>query len=420
MVYARLQYLLLRYYNNTASDVELDELMELVQQPGNEHIIKQVMEETWAQQGHPKPVFSAATSEVMLHTVLQAGAQSIPAGYTGTRTGRTGWRYRLAAAAILLLLVSVGWWALLYKPLRQPATVKKEPVSAPHDIQPGSNKAILQLADGSTIVLNNTGKRSLARQGNVQVVQSDSGKLEYLANGHSKPAFNTYNTLITPRGGQFQVVLPDGTKVWLNAASSIRYPTVFNESERRVEVSGEVYFEVAHLTAPPARGGGKVPFIVSVHPLAEGGRNSEVEVLGTHFNINAYDDEPTIKTTLLEGAVKINCGNRNALLQPSQQASYSNDDPQNNTPIRVIPHVNVEDVVAWKNGFFQYKSVDLPSVMRQVARWYDLNIVYAGNIPTDRFTGKIPRSVSIARLLKWLEWSDIHFKIEGKTMIVTQ
>jgi len=412
MVYARLQYLLLRYYNNTATEPEIDELMELVQQPDNEYIIKQVMEETWAQQGNPKPVFSASTSETILHTVMQAGRQSMPANANITGARRIS-RYRLAAAAALLLLVSIAWWALLHKPLQHPVIVKKEPVSTPHNIQPGSNKAILQLADGSTIVLNNTIKRSLAQQGNVQVVQSDSGRLEYLANGNANASLNTYNTLITPRGGQFQVVLPDGTKVWLNAASSIRYPTLFNEHERRVEISGEVYFEVAHLFASPAKGGGRVPFIVSIHPSSERGRKNEVEVLGTHFNINAYDDEPTIKTTLLEGSVKI--GNENpVILKPGEQASLSQT--SHNIPVQLV---DVENVVAWKNGFFQYKSADLPSVMRQVARWYDLNIVYAGNIPSDRFTGKIPRSVGIDRLLKWLQWSDIHFKIEGKTMIVT-
>jgi ferric-dicitrate binding protein FerR (iron transport regulator) len=222
--------------------------------------------------------------------------------------------------------------------------------------------------------------------------------------------------LITPRGGQFQLVLPDGTKVWLNAASSIRYPTAFGENERRVEISGEAYFEVTTVH----RGGAKIPFIVNILSTpGNGGHKGEIEVLGTHFNINAYDDEPVIKTTLLEGSVKVSRGERNVLLLPEQQAHYSNDGLHDNTPIHVIQNVNVDDVVAWKNGFFQYKSVDLPSVMRQVARWYDLNIVYSGGIPTDRFTGKIPRSVGIARLLKWLEWSDIHFKIEGKTILVT-
>lgn len=410
----RLRYLLHRYFTNSATNDENQELMELVQNSGNDQTIKEVMEEVWSQDTH-EPVFSENKSEELFLNVLESANSPSP---VVTYRSAPRWRSLAAAAAVLLLLLGAGWW-FINKPFsKKPVAAKSTPATIKNDIQPGSNKATLQLADGSTISLDNTINRSLARQGNVQVVQSDSGRLEYITNLKDKQPTASYNMLKTPRGGQFQLVLPDGTQVWLNAASSIKYPTQFMGNERRVEITGEAYFEVTKNS--------NMPFKVTISNT-NGGTGSEITVLGTHFNVNAYDDEHVIRTTLLEGSVAVRQPAKEAehavVLKPGEQAMQARANSSlttHHSPFTINHSADVEQVVAWKNGFFQYKSADIASVMRQVARWYDLNIIYTGNIPTDRFTGKLPRSVSLSRLLKWFEWSDIHFKIEGNNLIVNQ
>lgn len=302
--------------------------------------------------------------------------------------------YWTAAAAVVLLMV-LGIWFYSREnsgvPNQVSATAKTQ------DIPPGGDKAILTLADGSRVVLDSAVNGALTRQGSVTVIKLN-GQLAYRAEG-SMATEVLYNTISTPKGGQYQLVLADGSKVWLNAASSLRFPTAFTGKERRVELTGEGYFEVAHDETKP--------FHVSVH-------NMDVEVLGTHFNINAYNDEPSIKTTLLQGRVKVKKDEKLVYLNPGQQATVK---LAGNT-IKIDYDVDTEEVVAWKNGRFQFNSANIETIMRQAARWYDADVQYQGEI-SETFSGGLPRSENISQLLKILEATGkVDFSINGKRIIV--
>jgi ferric-dicitrate binding protein FerR (iron transport regulator) len=268
------------------------------------------------------------------------------------------------------------------------------------------------------------------------VIKLKEGELKYESAIGKRQSAITYNTLSTPRGGQYQLVLPDGSKVWLNAASSIKYPTQFAANERRVAITGEVYFEVASrpgLPPTPSGGGGakngsakKVPFIVTVQSPA-GNNLAQVEVLGTQFNIMAYDDEAAIKTTLVNGKVMVSqlqsATDSYKLLTPGQQAQISQHvtAAAGNNPIKVIDIVDTEEMDAalgWKNGYFTFNNADIRSIMRTLARWYNVEIGYQGKIPDYTFTGSIPRKENISAVVKILEYEGIHFKQEQNKIIV--
>lgn len=312
-------------------------------------------------------------------------------------------RYFLpVAASFLLLVVSGSIYFLLNKnkeprQLAQRQTQALAPANA--DITPGGNKALLTLADGSVIELDSAANGLLGTQGLSEIVKLENGQLAYRVNGRllteNDEAF--YNTITTPRGGQYQVTLSDGTKVWLNAASSIRFPVVFTGKERRVEVTGETYFEVASDVTKP--------FQVKAE-------QSEVEVLGTHFNINAYKDEENLKVTLLEGKVRVSSS---ITLLPGQQAQLSA-----NNQITTSNNVDLEEVMAWKNGRFQFKSADLRSILRQISRWYDVDVEYRGNVNL-HFTGQLTRNQNVSKVFEHLELTgEVHFRTEGRKIIVTR
>lgn len=308
-------------------------------------------------------------------------------------------RNKLSIAATILITISVG----IYFYLKHPATPKANKITYyKNDFAPGGNKAILTLSSGKKIDLNDAKQGTLAKQGNTDVNKTQDGQLVYnsSANLTETDKAHLYNTVTTPKGGQYQISLPDGTKVWLNAGSSIRFPLVFNNNERRVEISGEVYFEVAKNKALPFR-------VVA--------NNQMVEVLGTHFNINAYPDEDATKTTLLEGSVKVSRLNQTGarFLKPGQQSIV-----QPGNELIAIQDVDTEAVVAWKNGYFLFDHADLQSLMRQLSRWYNVDVMYEANTPNDVFEGQISRSVKLSEVLKILELGDIHFKIENNKLIV--
>ncbi|WP_290710621.1 FecR family protein, partial [Flavihumibacter sp. CACIAM 22H1] len=266
-------------------------------------------------------------------------------------------------------------------------------------IAPGSEKAILTLSDGSQLVLDDSANGVLATQGSAQIVKNEEGEISYAGIKNEKSA-ELFNSMQTPRGGHYRLVLPDGTKVWLNASSSIRYPVAFNQQERRVEISGEVYFEVAHDKAHP--------FIVNTG-------SSSVHVLGTSFNINSYADEPWQTTTLVEGSIRMEKNNQFSLLRPGQQARI-----KPNSSIDILEVQDIEEVTAWKNGVFLFNSRDVQSIMRQISRWYDVEIVYQGSFSKETFSGIVSKSSSIEQVLKILEASGVHFKLDGKKLIVIQ
>jgi len=307
--------------------------------------------------------------------------------------------YKYTAAAVTIVAV-IGTAAVLM--IRKKQTGPPVAQHALNDVAPGGNKALLQLADGSRIVLDSAMNGSLARQGATRVIKLADGQLAYQATGEPSSAGSpeTYNTITTPRGGQYAVVLPDGTKVWLNAASSLRFPTRFSPTERQVELSGEAYFEVAK--------NNQQPFTVRTGPM-------QVVVLGTQFDIEAYPDEKEQKATLLQGAVRVSAGDKQSLLQPGQQACLGNE---NNSALQVVTPKKASDVIAWKNGLFLFREDSIESVMRQVARWYDVDVVYHGKTDQE-FFGKIPRNVPVSTLLKILaSTGSVHFTIEGKKIIV--
>ncbi len=308
------------------------------------------------------------------------------------------WYRIVAAAAIILLLAGGGRYIRLHYAIQPQISVVAEKQEPPqNDILPGGNKAVLTLADGRQVVLDETQDGDITQQGNTRIIKLD-GQLTYNEKGNSQEV--VYNTIRTPNGGQYQLILADGSKIWLNAASSLRFPTSFPGKKRVVELNGEGYFEVASNDAQP--------FSVKVN-------NMEVVVLGTHFNIMAYDDEKAVKTTLLEGSVKINTGKQSSTLEPGQQARWENES------IRIVNNVDMDEVVAWKNGYFHFgKMTSLKEVMRQIARWYDVEISYEGDIAERRFGGKISRDNNASEILKVLELSKVHFKIENKRIVVTR
>lgn len=265
-----------------------------------------------------------------------------------------------------------------------------------NDVSPGGDKATLTLADGSTLVLDDAQNGILTQQGNAKVIKLD-GKLSYApANKNSKEI--VYNIISTPKGGQYQLELPDRSLVWLNATSSIRFPTSFVEKERRVEITGEAYFEVAKNRDKP--------FIVTIN-------NSEVQVLGTYFNINAYIDEDDVKTTLLEGSVKFVNGANANILKPGQQSQLTK-----NGTVKVVSDVDVDKVVAWKNGLFDFDNAGIETIMRQLSRWYNVEIEYNGK-PDDLFIAEMRRNIKLSDALKALELTGkVRFEIEGKKIIV--
>lgn len=313
-----------------------------------------------------------------------------------------------AAAAIMGVLLSGLYFFNKGKQVKETGALMPGSAALVKDVQPGGNKAVLTLADGSTISLDSAKNGKLSLQGNASVIKLNNGQLAYQAKG--KGGTVVYNTVSTPKGGTYKIILPDNTAVWLNAGSSLRFPTAFTGSERSVHITGEAYFEVSRHTA---RDGRNVPFIVHVNEEVTGG-GMQVEVLGTHFNIMAYDDENIIKTTLLEGAVKITRSNNSVLLSPMQQARLV----KHNSDLKVTSSIDAQEETAWINGVFQYNDIDIPTIMRQLCRWYDVEVSYEGPVPTDRFTGKISRDISLAKVLRILELSDLHFKIEGRKIIV--
>ena len=320
---------------------------------------------------------------------------------------------RIAAAASVIFILGVGaYWWLAHTPKTDLVTNDKK-ITLTNDVAPGGNKAILTLGDGSAIVLDSANNGKLVQQGGSVVNKTRDGELKYESAIGNRESAISYNTLSTPRGGQYQLVLPDGSKVWLNAASSIRFPTAFVGNERKVEITGEAYFEVKPLIRPAGGGQEKMPFVVKI--VTPKGDVGEVKVLGTHFNVNAYDDEEAIKTTLLEGKVKV--GNRqSAILKPGEQAVLTAD---SRLTIHEKTDADLESIMAWKNGSFHFENADLKTVMRQLSRWYDIEVEYTGAVKNEPLFMEVPRNTNLLDVLKVIETTaNLKLKIEGKKVTV--
>lgn len=303
------------------------------------------------------------------------------------------------AAVISLLVLSIT----VFKIQEQRSSKNEKTALGLHDVAPGGNKATLTLADGTSILLDDAKNGELAHQHNTVISKSKEGQLHYRpssTNDGTDLTESLFNTITTPRGGQFQLILSDGTKVWLNSISSLKYPAEFKGHERNVELTGEAYFEVAK--------NNKMPFIVNVG-------KTKVEVLGTHFNIMAYSDEKSSAITLLEGAVMISNKSvaKGIMLIPGQQAQIGKDQLIN------VSKADVEQSVAWKDGYFQFSRNNIEDVMKQLGRWYDIEVVFEGNVPRYELVGKIRRSVNLSQVLKILNHSNVKFRRDGRKIIIS-
>lgn len=369
--------------NGTITAAEKDALLNELALPENEEasvtILREMLEEAEMAENEP----------VIPHDRLELISNSITA--TTAQMPRVHWlrKWGWAAAVTVFLLAGAGFYYMSQRPAQQPVTM------AIAEATPGSNKAVLTLADGRTITLDSTGNQVIQQGGTA--VRQNGGQLQYDVQGGSAPV--SYNILATPRGGQFQIKLPDGTKVWLNAASTIRYPTAFEGKERKVQITGEAYFEV--VSNP------QMPFKVDVNGQAE------IAVLGTHFNINAYRDESSINAVLLEGAISVKKGIDNAVLQPGQQARIDNK-----AGVTVIKDADIAKAVAWKDGLFNFDGESLEEAMRQIARWYDVEVVYEKGIPNIEFVGKMSRQEKLSNLLKGFQGFGVHFRMENNRRII--
>jgi transmembrane sensor len=301
-----------------------------------------------------------------------------------------GW----SAAASIVIVVSVI--SLIRTSVQPPLQQSKVMVISP--VMPGRNTAVLTLSNGRKVLLDSAGAGELAVEGKTVVKKVGGGSLSYSVGQRISQEAIVYNILTTPRSGQYQLTLPDGSHVWLNSESSIKYPTSFLEKNRLVELTGEAYFEIANHPSQP--------FIVKVN-------GQEVEVLGTGFNVMAYPDEPEVQTTVLTGAVKVKDGSAVVQLRPDEQAQSSGGGR-----IHVLTGVPSQDIVSWKDGFFYFGRASLKEVMRQLARWYDVEVRYEGTVPDVEFGGKIDRSLSLNDLLKFLNKNQVHFRLEGRVLIV--
>lgn len=304
--------------------------------------------------------------------------------------------WQSAAAAILILLIAGIYY---YQSSPEPVLVKTEIPRFKNDILPGNNKAILTLDDGSKIDLDDAKTGILASESNIDIKKTGTGQLEYTAGTQSVKTVK-YNILSTPMGGEYQLVLPDGSKVWLNSGSTLRFPTAFIGSERIVELKGEAYFDIAKNP--------KMPFLVRTNNAMD------IKVLGTQFNVMAYDDEKNINTTLIEGSVEVLKGSGTTMLKPGQEAILN----RGSGNIKVA-QADLEQAIAWKNGYFIFYNENIESIMRKVSRWYNVDIVYHGNLNNKDFVGTISRNKNVSELLKMLELTGaIHFSIDGRRITV--
>lgn len=392
----RLQLLLERYLSNNCTPSETEELMQLMLIQENEPEIKSLIERYIEKlPGEPEAKeyrLSAVRSQKIYDEILtyQKDVSTI-LEMQPRQSSYKKWMWSAAA----IVVMAIGIYSYL-QPGNNIPDVKVTQTEITKDINPptGSHATIL-LANGQHIILDSVNAGAIAMQGNIQIKKAGAEQIVY----NGKPGGEMqYNTLTVPRGGKvINITLSDGSRIWLNSASSLRYPVAFYANERKVELTGEAYFEVAK---DPGR-----KFIVTHNNIA-------TEVLGTHFNINSYSDEPDVKITLLEGSVRIVKNNESKILKPGEQAKVSSD-------IRMADDVDLEEVMAWKNGYFQFAGAGIEDVMRQVSRWYDVEVTYEGKPKEQHFRGGIAKDVEVSSVFKMLETTGaVHFRIEGRRIVV--
>jgi len=377
------RFLLERYYNGSATAAEAEELFAALRSGADEDEWTAMISELHAA-APADPAYDPALYEQQVDHILQRAN-------TPVKSIRRRVIPYAAAAAIALLIGSAGYFAWKGHSPKTPVAL-----ASAADVKPGRNGAVLTLADGSEVVLDSLGNGIVTTQQGTRVTLSN-GQLSYEAAGAGAVS---QNTMTTPRGRKFRLRLPDGTGVWLNAASAISYPTAFTGNTRTVTLTGEAYFEVASDK--------NQPFIVQLS------KGASVQVLGTHFNIHAYPDENNITTTLLGGAVKVNVNQESRLLKPGQQLDFN----QKSGATSISNQVDTLAIIAWKNDILSFQDKKLSTVISMIARWYDIEVVYETIPPDITFVGEIGSDVNLSSVLTFLRESGIHFRLENKTLIV--
>lgn len=386
----RITALLEKLTSNTCTWQEKKELFTLIESVDDPQL-KAVLEAAWLKYDQPVHNLSNYSSRVILDNILQ---RKQPTRVLFIRKWRAA---AVAAAAALLIGVSI------YKFTGTPATTQG-PVAIVSDIKaPATHKATITLSNGQLVPADSLSNHQLVMQGQTKVVRLANGDIVYQPQGQHNEIL--LNTLTNPKGSQVtSITLSDGSRVWLNAGTTLTYPVAFSGKERKVTVSGEAYFEVA------PSGDHKIPFLVNIKTNQRD--SSLVTVLGTHFNIKAYEDEADTRVTLLQGSVQVDHQQQSLRIVPGQQAKYAAGQPVYiNTPA-------TDDIVAWKDGLFAYQNNSIAQVLRDAARWYDIDVVYAGNVPDDTFTGEIPRTATLTELLEILKMSRVKFRLEGRQLTV--
>ncbi len=393
-----LRSLFTKYLNNNCSVAEIEALIVYFNDVEKENDLKKAIAKSMLEdEGLPD---ENDLDDKMVRIYQQLKPALNDNFLTKTAKNSTSSYLKYAIAASIMLIASIVLYFFL---IENPDTGKLTAQHQGHEVYPGGNKAILTLADGSKISLTNAGNGALAKQAGIVITKTKDGQLVYeISKNKAVSTVVSYNTITTPAGGQYQVNLPDGSSVWLNAQSSLTYPTTFNGNNRRVILTGEAYFEIVKHPDQP--------FIVSTNG---GGKAQEVTVLGTHFNINSYQNEGVTKTTLLKGSVKVASLYDHINLKPGQQSILGDN-------IKVMT-VDTTQTVDWKNGSFYFNDENIQSIMRKLARWYDIDVVYKADLPNIDFGGEISRTKKLSEVLKVLEITrTIHFAIEGRRVTVMQ
>lgn len=396
----RIAFLLDVYTAKKASVEEEQELMDWLQETQEDVELQAYVQQVWDRYTPVAVQEEKVNWDRMFNNILSAEKKT---AVRSISTRARSWKRMAVAATILLLIVAGAWWLFNKQNGKDdslPAIVTKTDAKAP-----GSIKAIVSLPDGRKIPLDSLQQGLLAQQGNVQLVKDANGQLSYQLSTGTPGGEMQYNTLYNPKGSRVvHIMLADGTRVWLNAGSIITYPVAFMGKERNVEVNGEAYFEVAH--------NAHMPFHVRKGALT-------VQVLGTHFNVNAYDNETNIKVTLLEGSVKVSnepaIGKRqSAILQPGQQAVLA----AANSPFTIDHSPDLEQVMAWRDGMFLLENTDLAALMRQINRWYNVEVVYKSKIPAVTFGGGVSKDQPLSKILQVLEQYGVQSKLENNILTI--
>ncbi len=389
-----------RYLDSKCSPDEIKNLLQYFDDGENEKLLRELIHEQSKDATFADEAFNPITDAVF-GNIKNAIASDIKVNEPRIIPFyRRSWFRSSAAAVVLFMILSSAFYFFNHKTEK---LIAQNEIHIPKkDISAGTSNAMLTLDDGTKIMLDSAANGALALQGNMKVLKIN-GEIAYNKTGsgnkNSKPV---YNTITTANGNEYQLILADGSKVWLNAASSIRFPAFFTGNERKVEITGEAYFEVAHDASRPF----KVAFKKS------SGAAGEIEVLGTHFDVNDYSDEKEVKTTLLEGSVKIKSENQELMLAPGQQAVLTSN------TITLNKDVDISQVVAWKEGFFVFNNTDLQTIMRQVSRWYNVDVNFEGKVSGEGYSGRISRTVPLSKFLKVLELNGLHVKTDGRKVIV--